>query len=153
MRTTTRRTAIAAVTIGLALAACGTDGADTAGDTAATEPADVQTSEPDAVDQATGETSEDAGPAEQTSEVDIDDFRFKPASIEVAAGTTVTWINRDATAHTVTSGSKDDPKPDEYDIRVEEKDEEITFTYDEPGTYDYYCVLHPFMEGTVTVTG
>lgn len=87
-----------------------------------------------------------------TAEVEIATFRFAPEDLTVAAGTTVTWVNRDRTRHTVTSGSADAPRPD-FDLEVTDVDDEVTVTFDEPGTFTYYCVLHPFMVGVVEVTG
>jgi plastocyanin len=104
--------------------------------------------DPAAEDPPTG-TSADA-PA--TREIDIEGFRFVPPTITVAAGTEVVWVNGDATAHTVTAGSEDDPRPERYDLAVDEEGQTVSHTYDEAGSYAYYCELHPFMEGTVEVT-
>lgn len=161
MRTPT--TLLAASTLALALAGCtaapGNDGTtEPAAREATVAPEDVDEGTPtddgDAVEVPTESGDGDtAAEAEQTDTVAIDDFRFAPASIEVSSGTTVTFTNEDATAHTVTAGSKDDPQPEQFDERVDEKGQTIEWTFDEPGTYAYYCELHPFMEGTVTVTG
>ncbi len=59
------------------------------------------------------------------AEVDIDQFTFLPQRITVKAGTTVTWINEDDVPH--------------------------TFTFTTPGTYDYFCSVHPHMTGAVVV--
>lgn len=140
MRPTTRTTVFALSL--LALAACGeSETASPAGDS--TPAGDSQTSAP---------ADEGQAEAGQENAVDIDDFRFKPETVTVAAGTEVTWTNQDATAHTVTAGSQDDPKPDEFDLDVEAQGDTVSTTFDEPGTYPYFCELHPFMEGTVEVT-
>ena len=128
----------------VALAACG-DGETTSpatdGSTASTE----STSAPDEAG-GTGETAAD--PA-----VDIDDFRFVPETITVASGTEITWTNQDATAHTVTAGTPDAPEPDRFDLEVAEQGDTVSTSFDETGTYAYFCELHPFMLGTVEVTG
>lgn len=109
----------------------------------------TETSSPTASDD---DPTEGAAPAEGTTEVDIDDFRFAPETITVTAGTEVTWTNRDATRHTVTAGSEEEPAPDDFDLEVEGVDDTVSTTFDEPGTYPYFCELHPFMTATVEVT-
>lgn len=141
MRSTTRTTVLALSL--LALAACG-DGDTTSSAGQTTPAADSQTSAP---------ADEGQAAASEQSAVDIDDFRFKPETITVAAGTEVTWTNQDDTAHTVTAGSEDDPKPDEFDLEVDAQGDTVSTTFDEPGSYPYFCELHPFMEGTVEVDG
>ncbi|HEY8490604.1 MAG TPA: cupredoxin domain-containing protein [Dehalococcoidia bacterium] len=74
-------------------------------------------------------------------------YRFSPETIQVTAGTTVTWTNRDNFTHTVRlldgSGT---------DLRVE-PGESTSITFERPGTYRYDCSLHPRdMQGTVVVT-
>lgn len=100
----------------------------------------------------TGCTAPDAGTARAGAQIDIATFRFAPEDITVRAGTTVTWINRDRTRHTVTAGTADAPRPD-FDLEVTDVDDEVAVTFDVPGTHTYYCVLHPFMVGSVEVTG
>lgn len=87
------------------------------------------------------------------TQVAIDDFAFRPETVTVPAGTTITWSNDDATAHTVTAGDEDEPDPDTFDLAVDEQGQTVAFTFDEAGTYAYYCELHPFMTGVVEVTG
>jgi plastocyanin len=101
---------------------------------------------------ACGTAATDTAPA-ATSEVavDIDTFRFAPDRTVVTAGSTVTWVNRDATRHTVTAGSVDEPDS-RFDETVDEVGDEVTATFDQAGTYPYFCVLHPFMTGTIEVT-
>lgn len=83
-------------------------------------------------------------------EVDIADFKFVPAAISVASGTTVTWTNSDDAPHTATSGSS--PSPDGvFDTGILKKGKSSTIKLTKPGTFQYYCELHAFMKGTVTV--
>jgi len=78
-------------------------------------------------------------------EVKIDNFSFGPASLTIAAGTTVTWINRDDIPHTVVSEDK------LFKSRVLDTDEKFSFTFAKPGTFGYFCSLHPKMTGKVVV--
>lgn len=89
------------------------------------------------------------GPGARAAEaqVTIDNFSFSPAEITVAKGTRVTWTNRDDIPHTVTS--RDDP----HVLKSPALDTEDSYalTLDTPGTYHYFCMLHPHMQGTVIV--
>ena len=78
-------------------------------------------------------------------EVDIVNFAFSPAEITVPAGTTVIWTNSDAASHTVTS---DDGV---FDSGTISQGNTFRFTFDEAGTYPYYCTIHPYMKATVIV--
>ena len=80
-----------------------------------------------------------------TAEVKIDNFVFGPAAITVPAGTTVTWINRDDIPHTVVSTEK------VFKSKVLDTDEKFSFTFSKPGTYEYFCSIHPKMTGKVVV--
>lgn len=83
------------------------------------------------------------GAASKTASVEIKEFSFQPASVEVAVGGSVTWTNADAAAHTVKGdgwGSGDLAKGDAF-----------SNTFDKAGTYAYSCGIHPSMTGEVTV--
>lgn len=84
-------------------------------------------------------------PQGAADEVTIADFAFDPAEIEVAAGATITWTNEDSATHTVES--------DDETLMSDDLDNGATYemTFDEPGTYQYACGIHPNMEGTVIV--
>ena len=82
-----------------------------------------------------------------TVEVKIDNFSFGPGSLTVAIGTTVTWTNRDDIPHTVVS--TDDAKT--FKSKVLDTDEKFSFTFSKPGTYPYFCSIHPKMTGKVIV--
>ena len=77
----------------------------------------------------------------------IDNFSFSKATLEIVAGTRVVWTNRDDIPHTVTSaedpGATHSPALDTGDS--------YSRTFDKPGTYRYFCSLHPNMQGIVTV--
>jgi plastocyanin len=85
--------------------------------------------------------------ATEPNAVTIDNFAFGPAAITVAAGTKVTWTNRDDEPHTVVSA--DDPKL--FKSGALDTDDNFSFTFDKPGTYRYFCSIHPHMTGTVVV--
>lgn len=78
------------------------------------------------------------------AEVKIDNFSFGPA-ITVAAGTTVTWTNHDDIPHTVVSDDK------LFKSKVLDTDEKFSYTFGKPGTYPYFCSVHPKMTGKVVV--
>jgi len=77
--------------------------------------------------------------------VKIDNFSFGPQAITVAPGTKITWTNRDDIPHTVVSTEG------VFKSRVLDTDESFSFTFDKPGTYPYFCSVHPKMTGTVVV--
>lgn len=88
----------------------------------------------------------------QTAAVDIinegttpDAATFEPATISLRPGTTVIWKNTDASAHTVTS------RTGVFDSGVMGPEEEFQFTFESPGTFEYYCKIHPVMVGSVQV--
>jgi len=85
--------------------------------------------------------------AQDGAAVSIVDFAFEPASVEVAAGSTVTWTNTGAAPHTVTA---DDGSFDSGQLAPG-----ATFsqTFDSRGDFTYHCSIHPQMTGTVSVTG
>jgi plastocyanin len=79
--------------------------------------------------------------------VRIGNFAFIPATITVAAGTKVHWVNEDDVPHIVIGVDKDTPiKSPPLDT-----DDEYAVVLDKPGTYKYFCSLHPHMVGTVLV--
>ena len=83
--------------------------------------------------------------AKQSAEVKIDNFSFGPATITVPAGTTVTWTNRDDIPHTVVSDDK------VFKSKALDTDEKFSYTFSKPGTYPYFCSIHPKMTGKVVV--
>ena len=78
-------------------------------------------------------------------EVKIDNFTFAPQRLTVKAGTTVTWINEDDIPHTIASSTK------LFKSKALDTDDKFSFTFSTPGTYDYFCSLHPHMTGTILV--
>jgi plastocyanin len=103
-------------------------------------------------------------PAETSAhEVAIRGVAFVPADIRVAVGTEVKWTNEDAVDHTVTSGVQrkqgvpgveedEAARPDgKFDSNLPEEGDTFVFSFDEPGTYAYYCDVHASMTGEITV--
>ncbi|HYL32670.1 MAG TPA: cupredoxin family copper-binding protein [Stellaceae bacterium] len=84
-----------------------------------------------------------AGP----NQVLINNFAFGPATLTVKAGTTVTWINKDGDAHTVTAAGA---KP-LFGSQPLDTGDTFSFTFEKPGTYAYFCKIHPTMKGSVIV--
>ncbi len=79
-----------------------------------------------------------------TNAVSIGDFKFEPADITVAVGTTVTWTNNNTQPHTATSAGN-------FDTGAIQPGASMTVTFDKAGTFSYICSFHPFMTGSVTV--
>lgn len=77
--------------------------------------------------------------------VKIDNFTFSPTTLTVTAGTTVRWTNKDDVPHTVVSSDK------AFKSNTLDTDQEFTYTFTQPGTYSYFCSLHPKMTATVVV--
>ena len=77
--------------------------------------------------------------------VKIDNFSFSPASITVPVGATVRWTNADDIPHTVVSDDKT------FKSKALDTDEQFTYTFTKPGTYSYFCGLHPKMTGKIVV--
>lgn len=90
----------------------------------------------------------DAAPAKGSKnyQVAIHNFAFEPNSITVQAGTTVVWTNKDEEPHTVTSAGTGFTSSKALDT-----DDTYTATFSTPGTYTYYCSIHPHMVGTIIV--
>jgi plastocyanin len=89
---------------------------------------------------------ERASAAAGAAEVKIDNFSFAPAAMEISAGTTVTWINRDDIPHTVVSLDKTTFKSKALDT-----DDKFSYKFEKPGTYEYFCSIHPKMTGDIIV--
>ena len=82
----------------------------------------------------------------KTNQIVIKDFHFDPQVLTVRSGEKITWINRDEEPHTVVSVEKQFKKSSALDT-----DQEFTITAGAPGTYTYYCSVHPRMTGTIVV--
>ena len=80
------------------------------------------------------------------SGISIDNFTFSPAKLIVKTGTTVTWTNKDDIPHGIASANNAFARSPAMDT-----DGKFSFTFATPGTYQYFCYLHPHMVGTIVV--
>jgi plastocyanin len=79
------------------------------------------------------------------TEVKIDNFTFNPQQITIKADTTVVWTNGDDIPHMIAS------KTGIFKSKALDTDDKFSFTFATPGTYPYFCALHPHMTGTIVV--
>jgi len=84
--------------------------------------------------------------AAKPDQIEIHNFMFMPKTLTVPVGAKVTWINRDEEPHTVVSANGQFAPSKALDT-----DDRYATTFSKPGTYTYYCTVHPFMTGTVIV--
>jgi plastocyanin len=89
--------------------------------------------------------AETATAAATAPQVTVENAMFGPATLTIGVGTTVTWVNHDSDLHTVTSsqGLFASPGLDSGDT--------FAHLFTTPGTYPYFCALHPHMKGTIIV--
>lgn len=76
---------------------------------------------------------------------------YVPSEYHASVGSPITWTNTDSAFHTVTSGTYDDPLS-MFDSGYMDPYDSYTLSFDLPGTYSYYCTLHPWMQGLVVIT-
>ncbi len=84
-------------------------------------------------------------PVIDVTRLTIRNFAYQPANIQVRVGTTLTWTNQDNVPHSVTfkNGMKDSG--------LLSQGQSFSYAFNTPGTYQYYCTVHPYMVATVTV--
>src|SRR5881392_3659352 len=92
-----------------------------------------------------GEMKNDETTTKQ-NRIEIKDFAFNPQTITVKSGEKITWINRDEEPHTVVSGGKKFQRSPGLDT-----DQEFSIIAGAPGTYEYFCSVHPKMTGMIVV--
>jgi len=90
-------------------------------------------------------------PGSATPGCENTDNCFIPSTVVITAGGTVTWENTDNAAHTTTSGSPSDGPDDVWDSSLMMVNGSYSVTLDDEGTYPYFCMVHPWMQGTVIV--
>jgi plastocyanin len=78
--------------------------------------------------------------------ISIDNFTFNPPTLTVKAGTSVTWTNKDDIPHGIASANNAFSRSKAMDT-----DDSFSFTFTTPGTYQYFCYIHPHMTGTIVV--
>jgi plastocyanin len=81
----------------------------------------------------------------EDKKIDINNYMFAPNKITVTQGTKVTWVNHDEVPHTIASKDKKFRSP------ALDTDDTFSYTFTTPGTYEYFCTLHPQMVATITV--
>jgi plastocyanin len=133
-----KRLLVMAAALVLFTAACGDDDDDAT----PTDPADTEAPAPDGDDAPDGDTA--SGDAEVIADPDL---VFDPDTVEISAGETVVWQNTGGIPHTVTSTGGDldfdEALPDGSSVSI---------TFDDAGTYEYRCAIHPVMTGEVVVS-
>jgi plastocyanin len=92
-------------------------------------------------------TAAHAAPAQAVVYVTIANFTFSPATLHVRAGTRLVWTNRDDSLHTVRGVEGDSP----IASQPLDTDDSYSVIMARPGTYEYFCTLHPVMVGTIIV--
>jgi amicyanin len=83
--------------------------------------------------------------AQEENVVTIDNFTFTAPELTVAVGTTVKWVNHDDIPHNVVNKDK------LFRSKALDTDDSYSFTFANAGTYDYFCGLHPHMQGKIIV--
>ena len=86
-----------------------------------------------------------SNPVTGVTHINMQNFAYQYTNIQVRAGTTVTWTNQDSAPHSITfkNGMKDSG--------LLSQGQSFSYTFNTPGTYQYYCTVHPYMVATVTV--
>jgi plastocyanin len=141
----------ALVALSLGLVACGGSGSDSSSSEAETAPAGQEAGE-----STEGETGSEAGEsteseaapsgeAQKSEKVQIVEFSYEPDPVVVQVGGKVIWQNEDTAPHTATA---DDGS---FDTGTIEKGKLGSATFKDPGTFTYFCEIHPTMHGTVEV--
>jgi plastocyanin len=92
-------------------------------------------------------TDPEAAPKPGPQQIVIDNFTFSPAKLTVSVGAQVTWVNHDDVPHTVTSTAK----PRALDSGTMDTDDQFAHVFTVPGTYNYFCAVHPHMTAQIIV--
>src|SRR5438552_7391909 len=84
---------------------------------------------------------------EEMKQIVIDNFTFDPPKLTISVGTKVTWVNQDEVPHTATSTAK----PRHFQSGTLDTEDKFSHRFTAPGTYDYFCAVHPKMTGQIIV--
>ena len=87
-------------------------------------------------------------PVAGLNSIAIKNFAFSPAILTIKTGTTVTWMNQDGAPHTIAS---DPGSVVAFTSESLANGASYQFTFNQSGTYSYYCTIHPSMKGTIIV--
>jgi plastocyanin len=139
--------------MGLFLAACGQSGAESNGspETQSTPAptvsrnANTEMSKMDMPAKPSPAAGKDLPTSSTANQVMVENFSFQPGTLTVTPGTTVTWINHDDEPHTVNENDK------RFKSGTLDTDAKFSFKFTSPGTYSYFCSLHPRMTGQIIV--
>jgi plastocyanin len=82
-----------------------------------------------------------------SNQIVIDNFTFNPSTLTIQSGTEVSWVNHDDVPHTVTHSVK----PRLFDSGTMDSDAKFAHQFTTPGTYEYFCALHPRMTAKIIV--
>ncbi|HWO47261.1 MAG TPA: cupredoxin family copper-binding protein [Solirubrobacterales bacterium] len=139
----------ALVALSLGLAACGDSGSSSTSE-AESAVTEAETGAEEATEEAEDATETESEPApsgeaSKSEKVEIVEFTYQPDPVVVQVGGKVTWQNQDTAPHTATA---DDGS---FDTGTIEKGKIGSETFKEPGTFTYFCEIHPTMHGTVEV--
>ncbi len=104
---------------------------------------------PEAAPTATATPEPTSTPSAQTVMSDIQNFTLE--NLTVTKGTMITWTQQDSVPHTTTSGEPSNTT-DIWDSSTPSQGQSFSFTFDQAGTFKYFCTIHPSMQATVTVT-
>lgn len=83
--------------------------------------------------------------ANSATEVKVDNFTFAPETLNLPVNSTVTWINKDDVPHVIASNDG------LFKSKGLDTDDHFSYTFSKPGTYSYYCSIHPKMVGKIVV--
>ena len=139
--------------LSLFLAACSQSGADSNGSSET-----QSTTAPKASTSSNAEMSKMEMPAKPSpaagkdmaspstpNQIMVTNFSFQPGTLTVKAGTTVTWVNHDDEPHTVNENNKT------FKSGTLDTDAKFSYKFTSPGTYGYFCSIHPRMKGQIIV--
>jgi plastocyanin len=139
--------------LSLFLAACGQSGADSSNSSAmqsttspnASANSNMGTSKMDMPAKPSPATGKDLASPSTPNQIMVENFSFQPGTLTVKVGTTVTWVNHDDEPHTVNENNKT------FKSGTLDTDAKFSYKFTTPGTYSYFCSLHPRMTGQVIV--
>ncbi len=113
--------------------------------TAAAPHPSTETSEMETPAKPSPTAGKDLSTSSTPNQVTVENFSFQPGTLTVKAGTTVTWVNHDDIPHTVYQNDK------QFKSDTLDTDGKFSYKFTSPGTYSYFCSLHPRMTGQIIV--
>jgi plastocyanin len=139
--------------LSLLLAACGQSGADSNSSTETQSSAaptvsrnsNTETSKVEMPAKPSPGAGKEMPTSSSPNQVVVENFSFQPGTLTVKAGTTVTWVNHDDEPHTVNENNKT------FKSGTLDTDGKFSYKFTSPGTYSYFCSLHPRMTGQIIV--